>query len=67
MKKNNMPDRMLRIANRFDWVAAFLCLAWALYASSVAWGIAGGVFLLTAWINPVARMRKAMARKLVKK
>lgn len=67
MKENTASDRIVRFANRIDWIAAILCLAWAAYASSLAWGIAGGVFLLTAWINPVARMRKSMARKLIKK
>lgn len=59
--------RLLALASRMDWIFAVVFLALAAYQASATWGVVGGVFLLTAWINPVARMRKAMARSLVKR
>jgi len=66
-KSTDRATRTLELANRIDWALAFACLAWAAYTSSVIWAAAGISFLLVAWINPVARVRKAMARKLVKR
>lgn len=59
--------RILGLANRVDWLLAAVCLGWAAYQSSLVWAIVGTTFLVTAWVNPVARMRKAMARSLVKR
>jgi len=59
--------QILSLANRIDWFFAAACLGWAAYQSSLVWAIVGATFLVTAWVNPVARMRKAMARSLVKR
>ena len=69
-KDDKRPDRagrILSLANRIDWLLAAACLGWAAYQSSLVWAIVGATFLITAWVNPVARVRKAMARSLVKR
>lgn len=59
--------RILSLANRIDWLLAAACLGWAAYQSSLVWAMVGATFLITAWINPVARVRKIMARAMVKR
>ncbi len=66
-KHSDRTARILSLANRIDWLLAAACLGWAAYQSSLVWAIVGATFLVTAWVNPVARMRKAMARSLVKR
>lgn len=64
---SDRTTRILGLANRVDWLLAAACLGWAAYESSLVWAIVGATFLITAWVNPVARVRKAMARSLVKR